>query len=450
MRGLRGRVRRALGSATGRACRRLGALALEIIDSQSTRFCHWPLRAPLLAGLLVALALCGCSGSKVIDLYTADYRDTTASAGDSQLLLNILRAKDGLPIHFYDLSLIHGSLQYTASAGASIPFDPSFSSTSAAVTPMLSAQNSPTFDVGTSDTQDFTRGILSKLDPQVVKELFTQGVDPRIMLLLFFSEYRGPGKVLLNTFACDPSKTGRHPEKGCYYQVYDYLSFIDGRLDEARRNAGLSEHFLPKIQANIYSVLRPFGAPLTGAWTVANFGDMRQLDPTKYRLINNQLYSINTDNLAICYQAHGTLHSLFWEQYPDSACTGGDIIEPVTKRTAGLSFRSTYDIIQYLGQVLKFQQEADTGECLVLDGADPRRCDSLGDVLFQVNAPVGTPVIGTRYADGWYALYDRQCSRRWGDPCDHSVQVLAILEMLINENKQAKDIISTPRVQVVP
>src|SRR5580704_3403168 len=175
----------------------------------ASRFAIYALRrsrhAPLLAMLLLTLALYGCSASNVIDLYTADYRDTTATAGDAQLLLNILRAKDNLPIHFYDLSNIHGSIQWTATAGASVPFGPHTVLSPDSLAPSLAAQNNPSFDVGTSDTQDFTRGMLIPLDPRVVKALFDEGVDPRMMLLLFFSEYREPsGRVLLNTMACDP------------------------------------------------------------------------------------------------------------------------------------------------------------------------------------------------------------------------------------------------------
>jgi hypothetical protein len=452
VRSLSGCVRRALGSAKAVTCRKLNAVAANIIDPHWLRFRCGPIRTPALTGLLVALTLCGCSGSKVIDLYTADYRDTTATSGDSQLLLNILRAKDGLPIHFYDLSIIHGSLQSTAGAIGTIPFPLQNPLTAPAIAPALAVQSSPTFDLGTSDTQDFTRGILSQLDPLVVKALFDEGVDPRIMMLLFFSEYRFPsGKILLNTMACDPSWPGKHPDRGCYYQIYDYLKLIDDHLEDAKHRAGLGDGFEAKIQANLYSVLRPVGSPLVGAWTLTNFGDLRQLDTTKYRVINNRLFSISAGHLALCYTGHGALHSLFPEQYPDSACTHGEIIEPIVKKPVGLALRSTYDIIQFLGQVLKFQEEANPGECLVLDNVreDHRRCDS-GNVLFQVNAPNGTPVIGTRYGDGWYALSDRHCRRRWNEACDYSTQVLAILEMLINENKQAKDIISTPRVQVVP
>jgi hypothetical protein len=132
----------------------------------------------------------------------------------------------------------------------------------------------------------------------------------------------------------------------------------------------------------------------------------------------------------------------------DEVKVGQEAPKPV-----GLTPRSTYQIIQYLGQVLRYQQEKaeiEGNRCLTLDPEkDLRRCDT-GEVLFQVNAPVGTPVVGTRYADNWYALYDRRCNRNAQQPCDHSLQVLAILELLLNYNKAAKDIISTPRVQLVP
>ena len=36
-----------------------------------------------------------------------------------------------------------------------------------------------------------------------------------------------------------------------------------------------------------------------------------------------------------------------------------------------------------------------------------------------------------------------------GPLCDYSVQVLAILELLINENRAAKDIVATPSVRAV-
>ena len=146
-------------------------------------------------------------------------------------------------------------------------------------------------------------------------------------------------------------------------------------------------------------------------------------------------------------------YALIPGQNPNAACSQKEVIifEPPTKRAIGLLLRSTYDIIQFLGQVLRFQQEKlieGKDRCLTLR-PEGRSCED-GEVLFQVNAPVGTPVISTLYSGKWYALYDRNCERNRQQPCDYSIQVLAILELLINENRSAKDILSTPRVQVVP
>jgi hypothetical protein len=67
-----------------------------------------------------------------------------------------------------------------------------------------------------------------------------------------------------------------------------------------------------------------------------------------------------------------------------------------------------------------------------------------------VNAPAGRPVVATNYGGRPYTLSDRGCRTDFEQPCDNSLQVLAILELLLNANKAAKDIIATPRVQVVP
>jgi hypothetical protein len=439
---------RALFAPARRAVsRKLGACVSSFISRCFLRFRD----AQLFAVLTLAAALCGCSASRVIDLYAADYRETVATAGDSQLLLNILRTRDNLPIHFSDLSIIHGSIQLTAGNTTSVPFA-NFTAPAAIasnVAPVVSAQSSPTFDLGTLDTQDFTKGILSPINPQIIKQLFDQGIDPRIIMLLFFSEYQNPDKQrFLNNMACDLNNPGRHPERGCYSYVYDYLGQIDGFF--RRNNIGL-ENGRKQLQANIYVTLTPVGGALSGPWTLDNLSDLSGLDTKKFKLEGKQLYSISDPQLAICYyERDHTLHALFPSILGDATCNQSQIkIFRPHKPNAGLSVRSTYEMLQFLGQVLRFQEETTVqGRCLTLDEHD-RRCDT-GAVLFQVNAPVGTPVVTTRYGDAVYAIHDRNCNRLFDQPCDYSLQVLAILELLLNANKVASDIPSTPRVQFVP
>jgi hypothetical protein len=380
---------------------------------------------------LLAIALCGCSAAPIIDRHAADYRETEASAGDAQLLQNILRAKDNLPIHFADLSNIHGSIQLSAAGTASVAFANLIgSNVPSTAGPTLSAQTSPTFDVGTLDSQDFTKGLLSE-------------IDPRIMMLLFFSEYRDyRGERFVNNFACDRSRPV-DAERGCLVRVQDYLHEIDSLI----ASKGLPQ----QLQANVYEILSPIGGTLSGSWSLKdNLADLRQLDTTKYKLIGKRLYTISQPLLAICHERNHRLYPLFDQSVTGTdSCTKSEVIvEHPSRANYSLWVRSTYDMLQFLGQVLRFQEEKGNNRCLTLDAAD-RHCDS-GEVLFQVNAPAGRPVVATNYGGRSYTLSDRGCRSDFEQPCDNSLQVLAIRELLLNANKAAKDIIATPRVQVVP
>jgi hypothetical protein len=62
---------------------------------------------------------------------------------------------------------------------------------------------------------------------------------------------------------------------------------------------------------------------------------------------------------------------------------------------------------------------------------------------------IGKPVMAS-HGGRSYMLSDRCCRTDFEQPYDNSLQVLAILELLLNTNMAAKDIIATPRVQVVP
>jgi hypothetical protein len=436
------------------------------------------------AGVLLAAALFNCSGSPFIDFHAADYRDTEAFAGDSQPLLNILRAKDDLPIHFADLSIIHGSIQLTATGTATLPFAHlAGSTTPSSFGPTLGAQTQPTFDVGTLDTQDFTRGMLSPVSPQIIKQLFDQGVDPRIIMILFFSEYRNhKGRVFQNNMSCDLSQK-LNAEGECKNRIYDFLDQIDALFEahqlsptftaQAVESRDVHPNGPQHLYANVFVPLSPIGGELSGPWTLKdNLQDLRQLDTTKFKLIDKKtakaagvpvrditpdykrLFIISEPRLAICYETNGYLKALFPTPAGDLGCRNNEVVvQDRPSQTDTYSIRSSYEILQFLGQVLRFQQEKRVNRCLTLsverNRPETRTCDR-GEVLFQVNSPRGPSIVGTRYDGAWYTVNYRSCNKEHNEPCDYSLQVLAILELLLNANKAARDIPSTPRVQVVP
>lgn len=398
------------------------------------RLCIWIYRYALM--ICISFVLSACSGSLFLDQNAADYSDTRARTADSQLLLNILRARDDAPIHFSDLSIIRSSVQISGGSNSSLPLGiPFVGLPRPMLSPSLNLQTTPSFDLGTLDTQDFTKGLLTPIDPKVIKTFFDQGVDYRIILLLFFSSIEVDSVTFPNNLSCDIGRSTNTSKEDCYYQIYNYLREI-GRFG--------------KITGHIYSALTPIGPPF-----VIDAGkqlkDLSGLDEEKYRVRPNfsgqyRLYRVQ-QRIALCRLTDGKKLSLSRKDY--RACNDNEVIVESANSQAGNSLyvRSVYEVIKYLGQVLKFQDlksDREPNRCLTLDQSD-RLCG--GDVLFQVNGPVGDPVVSVAYG-GTVSSVARSPCRSQG-PCDHSLETLALLTLLLNANKAAKDIPSTPAVQLI-
>jgi hypothetical protein len=119
-----------------------------------------------------------------------------------------------------------------------------------------------------------------------------------------------------------------------------------------------------------------------------------------------------------------------WAELQESSVEGG-----------GYVLRSVDGIIRYLGRVQQVVDEA--------PGADSEKkgvtwtANGVRQTLFQLHREPGLDRIAVSYRGKRY--YVRQ-----GDPSDHTLEVLALLNQLINANKNASEIPSTKAVQIVP
>ena len=114
----------------------------------------------------------------------------------------------------------------------------------------------------------------------------------------------------------------------------------------------------------------------------------------------------------------------------------------------GLIVRSTYEVIEYLGQILSFQEKEKAeghNRCVTLTGLGDRTCEQ--DVLFQVNPVRGTKLVSTVYNGMRYTINSDTCY----DPlvCDHSAEVLKIVNLLINNSKSAAIIPQVPTIRTI-
>ena len=400
--------------------------------------------------LLSLLFLAACTGAPLMGLEISDYRETFNFTGDQQILVNILRAKDNAPLHFSELQTLGASNQFNAGVLATEPIGfPHGLSSPASITGNAGAQTSPLFSLSSLELQQFTQGLINPVGPSIIQQLFEEGVDQRLILLLFVSAISVNGVTYYNSTKCD--RAGDPAD--CNRPFYKFLSEIDRLADVPGR----------KIVAHTYVELAPIGTSLP--WSSASIRDMTSVDPNKYSIEPDPadrtkaiVYSVSEQRLALCY----------YVKTPDGQAryfpvlSGGDYGICTRDRVYaranrfreqwrnGLVIRSTYQIIQYLGQILKLQENVARGNadrCIKLrdEPATERTCEA-GDVFFQVNPTREPPLVKTVFNGASYSVGIGACNPEY---CDHSAEVLKIVNLLININKNAANIPQVPIVRVV-
>jgi hypothetical protein len=116
--------------------------------------------------------------------------------------------------------------------------------------------------------------------------------------------------------------------------------------------------------------------------------------------------------------------------------------------------RSTLGIFSFLGQILgseeRRSEQAGTDICITLDDRGAQRGCMGGQVLFHLTHDRTHARFGVEYGGAFWGVPDaRPCL----DPiaaCDHTLETLSMVSLLLNLSKSARDIPSTPAVQLVP
>lgn len=190
---------------------------------------------------LIALAVGGCAFPQQVERFGVEYNTALATMSNEQTLLNILRAKEGLPAHFTSVNRFNGTLGMKAAGSlnsvlrgdgltstvnsgqtlstttaqpsvttvvnamgtATTTATPGISSVAGTTgglsdviaegvdqyTPQVSGEfNSGTaFEVAVFDSQKFYNGYLAAVPFTVVENYISQGFDPKLIFMLFVS-----------------------------------------------------------------------------------------------------------------------------------------------------------------------------------------------------------------------------------------------------------------------
>ena len=439
--------------------------------------------------IVIASFLGGCSLSPLMNADVIDYFKVNDLAANRIILLNVLRAKDGAPLHFSELSLVRGQISANATAGITFPFGPTMHATVQPrnlATVTSSVSSSPSFDVGSLDTQDFTKGVMAPIAPATVSFFLNEGIDDHLVLLLLVSGVRTPGnqEIIRNEpesvrSVCYSESLGGKPHNylPLHYTIIgpaDTCNTAGGQESEFLGFLRVIDHLRRVYATNYMSPPEPVGAPFIPDMR-ADLRSLTAMDPAKYRLRKlpsgqYQLFAaVPHETVVLCQEPApgGTptvLASLRGGQQegrvPAEAC--GAPVQPGATTGPGthsdvnafdmLTIRSTLEVIQYIGRILTFQTEDSARlarpRCVTLyfEGTNPG-CD--GNILFNLNHnPLDTP-IGLEYGGEYWAVPpSRSCTGT--KSCDHTLETMAMVALLLNQNKSAKDIPSTPAFEAVP
>jgi len=491
------------------------------------------------------LSLSACVGS-VMKSHMFSLDDVLEDTTDKLLVLNILRARDKAPLHFSDISDFHTSITETAglSIGREFDYFPGSLNGANAGTgrkftnvPSFSYSISPTMNVTHLDTKDFVTGIASPIEPRFVKYWLDRGLDRRIVLLTFFSEV----SILRKDFHGGPTRS--ISILNAPREATEHIRRRKGLSDDdLLRCDGLSEfeRFLKLINsistffANSYTERRPLVSNLKlQSFETKDLQALAALDPAKFLVTldddKTRTYSVrglsSEQKIALCFYNDLTRESCFRsvidQAVPTASLTGaddshaqpvlfpgikdpdeikapsdycaiyndflkGDYKNEVRELNLTLRIRSVGEIIQFLGDLLHYQDElsrlrsqlhlerlhspitfgycppgkagcSDQGFC----SQDAERRQPLcNDVFFTLDsgrcgARFELSYRGKDYAVGNFDPPDPDsdggCKATAGaNSHDHTLEILSVVHQLIDLNRSAADIRTTPFVQVLP
>lgn len=169
--------------------------------------------SPVIVVPPIMLLLAGCSLAPVIAESTLDYNTTVETVTNGVLVTNILRVRDGAPLYFSDLSQIRGAVQLSLQAQTTVPYGPMFpagAGASAQAGP-LTVSSQPGFDVAPLNTKKFAEGMLEGIDVKVFAYFIQRHVDAKVLLNLVVSRverYRKSDKTLVGTCTAELQANG--------------------------------------------------------------------------------------------------------------------------------------------------------------------------------------------------------------------------------------------------
>jgi hypothetical protein len=382
------------------------------------------------------LVLAGCSLAPFITKNSIDYNSTVENVTNSVLVTNILRARDGAPLYFSDLSQIRGSLALNVqTAETTLPYGPLFpaSAGASAQAGPIAINSTPGFDVAPLNTKNFAQGMMEGIDVNVFAYFIQRGIDAKVFLNLVVGRVERYSKTPDGGYRLDA--TCASYSRNCFpglVKAWTVRRPIMGQLSEVTKLG-------PPIPAELLIHQHdPLGSLIkvdAGDYDLKEAKNSFQLSKTNSKSVLC-VASRNGGYEAVGIASPGAAKEPKKPPVPktDGSCLNVNSAGMPTKDAAGgsspyryvLYTRSVEAVFYYLGGLLK----------------DPAN----SPIPFYISdSPLEPARFHVDYRGKSYFVREAT-----DDGSDATITILAILNDLLNLNRDAKDIPSTKTVATTP
>ena len=427
--------------------------------------------------LAALLTLSACSLSDSVAGNSIDYDRALEDVGNAMVVSNILRARDGAPLHFTDLSQIRGSLQLQMQGQLSAPIGPQYVSstrTRAGLLSTVTTSTNPSFDVVPLNTKQFTEGITTPVELKTLQYYADEVGDSdragrpffSLMLIRLFIEKidlisdRDGNRIVCEFYnhpngdlrAAEFSNT---PSSDCDRRALATFALDRNHMRISSSGTVNFNDIVPQLARRLVLVAyhAPFGPPihvsdrefLDQAGRLAADGLNLRAVPNRPGLF--QLYKAAAQTV-LCLEPQADARHKVWHVVqqarpgepvaslssqsaqricaPDAAASPAAAGKPESLPQVVIYLRSAESVIAYLGQMLNVPDRKRALPFFIRD-------TDAGHARFRV-----------LYRGAYYYVDDNDGRR------NQTLQILSIVNMTLNLYKNASEIPTTRAVQSVP
>lgn len=422
--------------------------------------------------VIAAVTLSGCAmtgSTSFRDMSTA-YREVLEGYANDNILINIVRASEHMPMTFLDMPSVVGSGNVSAGVGinatvmSSVPgsvggFFSAGAGSSYVPSATLSVNNGFNFTQSSLDNSSFMTSFLSDLKPEAVDSLTNNDVGPKSILyslVIAQIELRNSKNALIEKWVNDPYLETYPKFQQALYRLLDMGLSTEVILQKQVLSAPMD---IPTLNKNMVALVAAYGLPGTAvipakgldgkpAFQLVRITPMTRMCLHK-RPNESDLESQFTDG-AFCNSSETGIEPRAGNQAA-TTMDAGKKSSAEDKKTLTIKLRSTRNVFDFMGSLVALQtgpnpkiiriKNSDLFESdrkYLLNEAD--ESNSFPLFLVEKNKPMADSIVTVNYLGNKYSIPAAKTSA--------SREVLTLLAEILTLNKVPGSIPASPAVLI--